>query len=83
MVFRPSLQLIHPYLFRTTPEYWIVDYLALGSRDYLGNPKTPAVFIFLLDENGTYQMSVYRDGDRLISPTFPELNLIAEQILDL
>jgi len=21
------------------PEYWIMDYLALGSRDYLGNPK--------------------------------------------
>ncbi|WP_448561002.1 Uma2 family endonuclease [Trichothermofontia sp.] len=23
-------------------EYWIVDYLALGSRRYLGNPKTAA-----------------------------------------
>ncbi|NJL90490.1 MAG: Uma2 family endonuclease [Coleofasciculaceae cyanobacterium SM2_1_6] len=65
------------------PEYWIVDYLALGSRDYLGNPKTPAVFIFLLDENGAYQMTGYREGDRLISRTFPELNLLAEQILDL
>lgn len=64
------------------PEYWIVDYLALGSRDYLGNPKTPAVFIFLLDENGTYQMTAYREDDRLISRTFPELNLVAEQILD-
>ncbi len=65
------------------PEYWIVDYLALGSRDYLGNPKVPAVFIFSLDENGTYQMTTYREKDRLISCTFPELNLVAEQILDL
>ncbi len=64
-------------------EYWIVDYLALGSRDYLGNPKTPAVFIFLLDENGAYQMTAYREGEQIISCTFPELNLIAEQILDL
>jgi Uma2 family endonuclease len=65
------------------PEYWIVDYLALGSRDYLGNPKTPAVFVFLLDENGVYQMTTYRGNNRLISRTFPELNLIADQILDL
>ena len=65
------------------PEYWIVDYLSLGSRDYLGNPKTPAVFIFLLDENGTYQINTYREGEQIISRTFPELNLLAEQILDL
>jgi len=65
------------------PEYWIVDYLALGSRDYLGNPKVPAVFVFLLDENGVYQMSAYREGDRLVSRTFPDLELMAEQILDI
>lgn len=65
------------------PEYWIVDYLALGSRDYLGNPKVPAVFVFLLDENRVYQMSAYREGDRLVSRTFPDLALMAEQILDI
>jgi len=63
-------------------EYWIVDYLALGSRDYLGNPKVPTVFVYLLDENGVYQMTAYRGNERIISRTFPELALTAEQVLD-
>lgn len=64
-------------------EYWIVDYLALGSRNYLGNPKEPTVFVYLLDENGVYQMTAYRGTERIISRTFPELALTAEQVLDL
>ncbi len=63
-------------------EYWIVDYLALGSRDYLGNPKVPTVFVYLLDENGVYQMTAFRGDERIISRTFPELALTAEQVLD-
>ncbi|MEG3834544.1 Uma2 family endonuclease [Microcoleus sp. Z1_C3] len=63
-------------------EYWIVDYLALGSRNYLGNPKEPTVFVYLLDENGVYQMTAYRGTERIISRTFPELALTAEQVLD-
>ena len=65
------------------PEYWIVDYLALGSRDYLGNPKEAAIFVFLLEKNGAYQMTAYRGQDRIIFRTFPELNLIVEQVLEL
>ena len=64
-------------------EYWIVDYLALGSRNYLGNPKEPTVFVYLLDENGVYQMTAYRGTERIISRTFPELALTAQQVLDL
>jgi Uma2 family endonuclease len=64
------------------PEYWIVDYLALGSRNYLGNPKEATVFVYLLDENGVYQMTAFRGSDRIISRTFPELALTAEQVLD-
>ena len=63
-------------------EYWIVDYLALGSRNYLGNPKEPTVFVYLLDENAVYQMTAYRGTERIISRTFPELALTAEQVLD-
>jgi Uma2 family endonuclease len=64
------------------PEYWIVDYLALGSRNYLGNPKEATVFVYLLDENGVYQMVAYRGNERIVSRTFPELALTAEQVLD-
>jgi Uma2 family endonuclease len=63
------------------PEYWIVDYLALGSRTYLGNPKVPTVFVYLLDENGVYQYTPYRGTDRIISRTFPDLALTAEQVM--
>lgn len=63
------------------PEYWIVDYLAIGSRDYLGDPKLPSVFIFTLDTEGKYQLTRFQNSDRLVSPTFPELNLTVAQIM--
>ncbi|OUL24366.1 hypothetical protein BV378_18420 [Nostoc sp. RF31YmG] len=62
-------------------EYWIVDYLAIGLREYLGNPKVPTVFVFLLDANGKYQRSQFRGSERILSVSFPELTLTAEQIL--
>lgn len=61
-------------------EYWIVDYLAIGSRDYLGNPKVPTVFVYQLIE-GIYQVTAFRDSERIISPTFPELELSVDEIL--
>ncbi len=60
-------------------EYWIVDYLAQGSRHLLGNPKVPTIFIYHLVE-GIYQMQSFRDNDQIISPTFPELVVTANQI---
>ncbi|MEH2293919.1 Uma2 family endonuclease [Nostoc sp.] len=62
-------------------EYWIVDYLAIGLREYLGNPKVPTVFVFLLDAEVKYQRTQFRGSERIVSRTFPELALTAEQIL--
>ncbi|QHG15871.1 Uma2 family endonuclease [Nostoc sp. ATCC 53789] len=62
-------------------EYWIVDYLAIGYREYLENPKVPTVFVFLLDAEGKYQRTDFRGSERIVSRTFPELALTAEQIL--
>ncbi|MEG3850757.1 Uma2 family endonuclease [Microcoleus sp. herbarium19] len=64
------------------PEYWIVDYLAIGSRDFLGNPKVPTVFVHLLDADGNYQTTAFKGGDRIVSRTFPELTLTAEQVMN-
>ncbi|QLE39645.1 Uma2 family endonuclease [Nostoc sp. C052] len=61
------------------PEYWIVDYAALGGRRFIGNPKQPTFSLYTLIE-GEYQVSQFRGSDRIISPLFPELNLTAEQI---
>lgn len=61
------------------PEYWIVDYAALAGRKFIGNPKQPTISIYQLVD-GEYQVSQFRDKDRLVSATFPELNLTAKQI---
>lgn len=63
-------------------EYWIVDYLGVGSRNYLGNPKVPTIFVYLLDENGVYQAASYQETQQISSRTFPELKLTVEQVLD-
>ena len=63
-------------------EYWIVDYLAIASRSYLGNPKVPRVFVYLLDDNGVYQVTAYQDQEPIVSKTFPKLNLTTKQILE-
>ena len=62
-------------------EYWIVDYLAIASRAYLGNPKVPTVFVFYLDKNTKYRQTQFRGAEQITSPTFPELSLTAEQVL--
>jgi Uma2 family endonuclease len=61
-------------------EYWIVDYLALGSKVLIGNPKQPTITIYSLSDEGEYQGKQFRGGDRIESPTFPEVNLTAQQI---
>jgi Uma2 family endonuclease len=61
------------------PEYWIVDYAALGGRRFIGNPKQPTISVYSLVE-GEYQVRQFRNSDRIVSPTFSQLNLTAEQI---
>ena len=61
------------------PEYWIVDYLGLGGRRYIGVPKQPTFSVYQLID-GEYQVQQFRGGDRILSPTFPKLNLTAEQV---
>lgn len=64
------------------PEYWIADHEALGGRQFIGYPKQPTVSIYTLTDSGAYQVSLFRGSDRIVSPTFPELNLTAEQVLN-
>lgn len=61
-------------------EYWIIDYLAIASRSYLGNPKQPTVFIHRLTEDHIYEMKAYQNDSLIISSTFPDLNLTPQQI---
>lgn len=61
------------------PEYWIVDYLGLGGRRFIGNPKQPTISIYQLVD-GEYQVSQFRGNTPIESPAFPDLNLTAAQI---
>ncbi|WP_293332355.1 Uma2 family endonuclease [Microcoleus sp. CAWBG58] len=61
------------------PEYWVVDYAALGGRRFIGNPKQSTISVYQLVE-GEYQVSQFRKGDRILSSAFPELNLTVEQV---
>jgi Uma2 family endonuclease len=61
-------------------EYWIIDYLGLGGRRFIGNPKLPTLSIYSLVD-GEYQVSQFRGDELIVSPTFPELRLTAKEVL--
>jgi len=61
------------------PEYWIVDYLGLGGRKFIGNLKQPTLSVCQLVD-GEYQVTQFRGDDRIESLAFSELRLTAEQI---
>lgn len=60
------------------PEYWIIDYAALGGRRLIGDPKQPTLTICTLID-GEYQVEQFRGQQPLISATFPNLTLTAAQ----
>ena len=61
------------------PEYWIVDHLGLGGRDYIGSPKQPTFTLCVLEGN-RYRKQVLQGNARLQSPTFPTLELTVDCI---
>ncbi|MEB3219085.1 MAG: Uma2 family endonuclease [Nostocales cyanobacterium 94392] len=62
------------------PEYWIVDYLGLGGKEFIGSPKEPT-FTRCELVNGQYIRTSLKSG-AIQSKAFPELNLTVEQIFD-
>lgn len=70
---------VEDYALLGVPEYWIVDYLGIGGREYIGKPKQPTVTICTLVED-EYQKQLFQNNDQLISSIFPSLQLTAHQI---
>jgi Uma2 family endonuclease len=62
-------------------EYWIVDYLGLGGRRYIGNPKQPTISVYQLVD-GEYELTQFRGDDKIESAAFGDLNLTAQQVFD-
>ena len=71
---------VEDYAVLGIPEYWIADYLGLGGTRHIGKPKQPTLSICTLVD-GDYQIQQFRGNQSIISPTFPNLKLTAEQIL--
>ncbi|MEM6435765.1 MAG: Uma2 family endonuclease [Cyanobacteria bacterium P01_D01_bin.115] len=61
------------------PEYWIVDYLGLGGRRYIGTPKQPTLSVYQLVED-EYQVTQFRGAEVVQSSVFPALALTAATI---
>lgn len=70
---------VEDYALLNVPEYWIVDYLGIGGREYIGKPKQPTITICTLGED-EYQKQLFRNDDALVSKIFPDLSLTANQI---
>jgi Uma2 family endonuclease len=61
-------------------EYWIVDYLGLGGRTFIGHPKQPTISVYYLVD-GEYDLHQFRGDELIQSPTFPELELSIDLLL--
>jgi Uma2 family endonuclease len=60
-------------------EYWVIDYLGLGGRRYIGTPKQPTISVYHLVEK-EYTLNLFQGQDVLKSCLFSELSLTAERI---
>jgi Uma2 family endonuclease len=70
---------VEDYALFNISEYWIVDYLGLGGRDYIGSPKQPTITVCNL-QGDRYQKRLFRRDELIISETFPKLQLNTSQI---
>jgi len=70
---------VEDYAILGVPEYWIVDYLGVGGREYIGKPKQPTITVCQLMDD-VYHKQLIRAGEILVSPTFPDLQLSADAI---
>jgi len=70
---------VEDYALLGVPEYWIVDDLGIGGREYIGKPKQPTLTRCQLADD-IYEKRLFRRSDRVESVTFPELRLPADAI---
>ncbi|MEL6879754.1 MAG: Uma2 family endonuclease [Cyanobacteria bacterium J06607_10] len=60
--------------------YWIVDYLGLGGRRYIGTPKQPTITVCTL-VNGVYETKLFRQGETVVSPNLSGFQLVVDQVI--
>ncbi len=65
------------------PEYWIVDYRALGGVRFIGSPKTSTIWVYQLLEVEYQPGQAFHAGQRLLSSSFPNLELDVDRIIEI
>lgn len=75
------LKKVGDYELMGIPEYWIVDYLGLGGRRFIGTPKSPTLSVYQMVD-GEYEVRQFRGDDRVQSWAFPDLQLTVKQIFE-
>jgi Uma2 family endonuclease len=63
------------------PEYWIIDYLGLGGRAFIGYPKQPVISVYSLVD-GEYNLQQFRNDELIQSWTFPGVELSINILLN-
>ncbi len=63
-------------------ECWIVDYLGIGGRRYIGSPEQPTFTVGTLVK-GEYELRRFCGDDLVVSPTFPNFSLTVNHIFGL
>jgi Uma2 family endonuclease len=72
---------VEDYALLGIPEYWIIDYAALGGEEFIGRPKQPTLTVCVLNKEGRYDKQLLWGNQLIVSPTFLELQLTPEQVL--
>jgi Uma2 family endonuclease len=70
---------LEEYAYLQIPEYWIVDFRALGGLRFIGNPKTPKFTVNYL-RNQMYEQQQYGSKEIIKSEIFPGLQLCLENL---
>jgi Uma2 family endonuclease len=70
---------VEDYAILGVPEYWIIDYLGIGGREYIGKSKQPTITICTLI-NDQYQKQLFQNNDILVSKVFSNIHLTASQV---
>jgi Uma2 family endonuclease len=70
---------LEEYAYLQIPEYWIVDFRALGGLRFIGNPKTPKFTVNYL-RNQMYEQQQYGSEEIIESEIFPGLQLCLKNL---
>jgi len=71
---------VDEYALMGIEEYWIIDFRGLDGIRYIGDPKQPTFVVNRL-EGRLYEQTLFRLGEQVRSPLFPNLNFTLDNLM--